>query len=91
MKVFAVFKVAVYRHECGGIFSTLDAARAAALSQIIGECDDHHSYAIVPFEIDCPTQQTPVTGWRAGGDLDEPDAVLTLMRSGFDVRETPNV
>lgn len=24
MKVYAVFKIGVYRHECGGVFSTID-------------------------------------------------------------------
>ena len=55
MNIYAVFKVGVYRHECGGLFSTdkkaLDAAKAAAEA----EPDDYHQFEIVPFELDVPT------------------------------------
>lgn len=98
MRVFVVFKVAVYRHECGGVFTTFEDARTAALTLIAGERDDHHQYEVVPFELDAATTQTRkenrsgnVGKWYwSGGDLEEADALLTLSRDGDEVRETPN-
>jgi len=95
MQVFVVFKVAVYRHECGGVFSTLKAARVAALQLINGERDDHHDYEVVPFELDVMTMQTPKTNtsdnvdpyFWIGGDLEEAEAVLMFKRNGDDVTE----
>ena len=52
MIVYAVFKSAVYRHECAGIFSSLAAAKECAKEFIIGERDSHHHYEVVPFDLD---------------------------------------
>ena len=38
--IYAVFKTAVYRHECGGLFSSLELAEQAARSLMGGEPDD---------------------------------------------------
>lgn len=58
--LYAVFKEAVYRHECGGIFSTLEKAENAAKDLRDGEPDSHHNYVVVPFYLDEKTEQTPL-------------------------------
>ena len=95
MKIFAVFKEGAYRHECGGIFSTLDKAKDAALVLITNEPDHHHTYAIVPFDLDVRTPQQSDTdantdtdtesyklsNWFSGiGAVLEPEAICTYMR-----------
>lgn len=55
MIVYAVFQSAVYRHSCGGIFSTLDASQRCADACAEGDGDDHHSYEVVPFVLDART------------------------------------
>lgn len=97
MKVYAVFKFNVYRHECGGVFSTLEAALVAAERCIAGERDDHHSYEVVPFELDAQTPQTPLVRRIAvqeailfsGGDLEETEALCTFDRENGVVSKTP--
>lgn len=73
--VYAVFKEAVYRHECGGIFTNADDAVAAAELLRDGEPDGHHCYTVVPFYLDEMTEQIPlkksVTGIINGGHLVE--------------------
>ena len=51
MKVYAVFKEAVYRHECCGIFTTQPLAEACALAVAEHE-DGHHEAHVVPFDLD---------------------------------------
>jgi hypothetical protein len=53
--VFAVFQEAVYRHDCDGIFSTLEKAIEVA-NACAAAGDGHHEYRVVPFELDqaCP-------------------------------------
>jgi hypothetical protein len=84
MTVYVVFKTGIYRHECGGVFSTLSLARIAALSLIAGECDPYHTYEVVPFGLDVATTQTErvegQTGYFGGGDLEEADPILLLSR-----------
>jgi hypothetical protein len=92
MQVFAVFKEGIYRHECGGVFSTLVLAREAAHKLIVGERDDHHKYSVIPFTLDAVTKQTEKnnrarhdsTGKRylSGGDLLEPFELLEMARDG---------
>lgn len=96
MKVFAVFKEGIYRHECGGVFSTLAAATDAAKRLIAGEYDNHHDYTVVPFDLDVMTEQTPVesrVGWKghtffSGGDLREADALVRISRRKPEVTPT---
>ena len=59
MEVYAVFKHGVYRHECAGIFTTLDRAADVARVCIAAADDDYHSYVVVPFTLDAPTVLTP--------------------------------
>jgi hypothetical protein len=90
MELFAVFKVGTYRHECGGIFSSLELATEAAKALAAGERDEHHSYEIIPFELNERTPQSPVSSpnphragnFWCGGELDEPDAVAEITRKG---------
>ena len=55
MDVFLVFKEGVYRHECGGVFTSLDVAKRQAIKLTIAERDDYHQIHVMPFEIDTPT------------------------------------
>jgi len=49
--VYAIFREAVYRHECVGIFATEENARIAATGAIEREPDAHHEITIVPFPL----------------------------------------
>ena len=74
MKVFAVFQEGVYRHECGGIFSTQEKAEACAKKLLIND-DSYHHYDIIPFEIDT---ETPFTSRFGSYDFEEPAAIATF-------------
>ena len=50
--LYIVFREGVYRHECGGVYSTEALAIEAAIALIKGENDDHHHYTIVPLTLD---------------------------------------
>jgi hypothetical protein len=88
--VYAVFKEGVYRHECGGIFSTQEAAINAAKFLIAGESDDWHTYSVVPFELDLAPRRTP-EDWQVvightkpinvGCEVEEAEPVLILGRT----------
>jgi hypothetical protein len=52
MKLFAVFREGVYRHECGGIFTTMEAAKNCADVLAIRDLDSYHSYAVRKYESD---------------------------------------
>jgi len=58
MRVFAVFKVGVYRHECGGLFGTFEQAVTAAKQLAEGDRDEYHEYEVVPFVVNEATHQT---------------------------------
>jgi hypothetical protein len=49
MKLFAVFREGIYRHECVGIFSTRKKAATAADTAANKDVDGYHTYAVVPF------------------------------------------
>lgn len=87
--VFAVFKKGVYRHECGGIFTTFELAQDAAISLLRGERDDYHIYDVVYFNLDEQTPQTTleqhVMGYDSnpyyfGGILKERSPCFTAQR-----------
>ncbi len=73
--VWAVFKEGVYRHECGGIFTSLEKATAAAEQLAIAEKDDYHRFEVVPFTVDSVTQSED-------GELEEPEAVYWAQAKG---------
>lgn len=56
-QLFVVFRLGVYRHQCGGVFSTQDLAETAAKALLAGEKDDYHQYQVVPFVLDQQTTQ----------------------------------
>lgn len=87
LKVYAVFKQGVYRHECGGVFSTPELACDAANSLINGERDDYHDYHVVCFEIDQITPQSCLTeGLHYGeGSLDEKGLLYIYRRKSKEV------
>jgi hypothetical protein len=91
MKLYAVFKEGVLRHECGGIFSTFKAALDAATNLINGERDSYHTYEVVPFFLNKQTEQTSI-GVFGGGELIEEWAIARLVRDNhnkvvIDLRE----
>lgn len=79
--LYAVFREGVQRHECGGIFDTLDAAKSAARSLIVLEPDDYHSYCVVPFVLN---ETTPFTKY----DPDEPDGIFCVQRNKHVITES---
>ena len=52
MNIYSVFKQGVYRHECGGMFSTEEMARSEAMRLIAGEGDDYHQFEVAMYELD---------------------------------------
>jgi hypothetical protein len=52
MTVFVVFQEGVYRHDCGGVFTSLELAKAAADQRKAAERDNYHEWTVVPFEVD---------------------------------------
>ena len=77
MKVYAVFKQAVYRHECCGIFTTEPLAEACALSVAEHE-DGHHEVHVVPFDLDAPGALVPAgdDGWPMAEVLEPSSSVI---------------
>lgn len=51
-EVFIVFQQGVYRHACGGAFSTSEAAILRIEELIAADRDSYHSYEVVPFILD---------------------------------------
>ena len=90
--VFAVFKHGVHRHECGGLFTSFELAKDAAVEFIKGERDDHHRFDIVPLDVNKRAVQTPVTirenGLVLGGELIEPAPMLSVSRTTIDAGVT---
>ena len=89
MNLYAVFKTAVYRHECAGIFTSIDKAEEAAIKCLRGERDAHHHYEITPFVLDEVTPQSSVSEKRyLGGELEEMESILRFkMINGTIKRE----
>ena len=81
--VFAVFKQGVYRHECGGIFSTLDEAIKCARALAENDRDEYHSYEVLPFEVDSHVEVTPPEGIWDSPEIAEPAWIFTI-RKGSD-------
>ena len=77
MQVFVILRSAVYCHGCGGVFSTLEAAKVAAGILAEREPDDHHCYDVIPFEVDAAVQMDE--DW---GMMDEPNSIYTISKSG---------
>lgn len=90
IKIFAVFKQGNYRHACGGIFSTFDLALKTAKKLILGEKDNYHRYEIFAFDLDVPSNQTPLEGAQQfaafGGEIEEPLCLARLKRCGGDIQ-----
>ena len=80
MKLFVVFRTAVYRHECGGVFSSLDAAKDCAMKLLQWEPDNHHHYEIVSFVLDEPTLPEEIKKCSQGLLL-EPEPIWRLTRN----------
>lgn len=49
--MFVVTREGVYRHEIGGVFSTLDAAINASIDYLKAERDGYHYYAVIPLVV----------------------------------------
>ena len=84
MNIYAVFKKGVYRHECGGLFSSPEKAIEAAKTLAHAEPDDYHCFEIVPFELDIQTPRdvNDQSGYYATpeGEIAEPKACFSIVR-----------
>lgn len=72
MTVYCVFKHGIYRHECGGVFQSLEFAVQAAKLLAQGEPDDWHWYEVIPFEMNRQTEQDDR---NPNSNMKEPEAV----------------
>ena len=79
MMMYVVFRYAVYRHQCGGVFSTLEKAKDAVTELLATEPDTHHQYEIVPFEVDAITRHVHRTQRYNDEGLYEADAVFNTQ------------
>lgn len=75
--VYAVFREGVYRHECGGIFMTLDKATACADLLAESDVDDHHEYRVVPFMLDQAGELADGWAGNYSGAISEADPIYT--------------
>jgi hypothetical protein len=60
--VYTVFQEGVYRHDCEGVFDTLEAAVAAADAIAAADRDDNHDYVVVPWALNerSKTESNPI-------------------------------
>lgn len=79
MIVYAVFKEAIYRHECCGVFSTIEAAKACAEAVLEHE-DGHHEVAGYPFAIDTPGALIPAGESYEPACVEEPHEVFRVSK-----------
>ena len=75
MNLYVIFKRGVYRHECGGVFDSLEGAERARVSLLEWEADSYHEYEIVPFILNEITQRGDYNG-----TLLERDALSTICK-----------
>lgn len=82
MTIWVVIRCGVYRHEIGGVFSTLDAAKAAAEELQADEPDSWHYYEVLETELDRTARdETPRPRfWFDHGQLAEGAIVYTTER-----------
>lgn len=84
-QLFAVFREGVYRHQCGGIFSTKDDAIACAKHLAASDSDAYHTYEVLPFVLDQRLPIEPASKppgyWHSGSpDILEADAIYTCRQ-----------
>jgi len=51
VKLFCVFQEGVYRHECVGVFGSIEKAKDAANRIAAADSDDYHSYDVFDFTL----------------------------------------
>ena len=73
--IYAVFKEGVYRHECLGLFKTLENAKSVADKAASSGHDHYHHFLVVPFELDKPTPFDGPPTKYLGPYFDEPEPV----------------
>lgn len=80
MEVFAVFREGVYRHQCGGVFSSREAAICVADKLAANDVDDWHTYDVVPYTID---SASPVgdSSFRSSPQIIESKAIHSSRKS----------
>jgi hypothetical protein len=79
MKLFAVFQQGVYRHECGGIFSTEEKAKDAATRLAMYDCDSYHRYEVYPFNLDRVTAVEELPA-KFTAYIDEPRPIFSINK-----------
>jgi hypothetical protein len=68
MTMYVVFQEGVYRHACGGVFSSLELAQRSADALKAHEPDNYHQWTVVPFELDVIVEKEAETAYTAPGD-----------------------
>lgn len=81
MDLFVIFRRGVYRQQCGGVFSELEMAVAAARFFISVEPDDYHVFEIYQFHLNVQAHHVPGTyQYKAAGRLYESPPIKILRR-----------
>lgn len=75
--VYAVFKEAIYRHECGGVFDSLQKASDAAAYLLSREKDNHHRFVVHRFLMNRITPHMDTGDWFDFLDEEEPLVTFT--------------
>lgn len=74
MTLYALFREGVYRHECGGIFKTPDAAKLAIESLTQQEPDHYHNWICVPFDLNKEVTTNNASDWYEF-EINEPEPI----------------
>lgn len=89
-KLYIVFQEAVYRHECGGVFSTIEKAIEAANLLAEADIDSHHSYDVQEFTLDLVTEFTTKDQWNTDTfDIIEPKVLYSVNKDKVLLPFTP--
>jgi hypothetical protein len=80
---FLVIQNGVYRHGIGGIFSTVEAAKAAADACAGLDHDAYHNYEVIPFQLDglaVSPSKAHSSDSLPGLDFNEPRPVYSVSK-----------
>ena len=50
--LYAIIEEGVYRHDVGGVFSSLEQAAAEAKVKVLAEKDHYHDWLVLEFKVD---------------------------------------
>lgn len=82
MMVYLLFREAVYRHECLGVFATADDARAAADKAVSAEPDEHHAIRVYgPYEVGALVSMGAKRDYDRNPDYLEPESLYSVSHA----------